>query len=374
MSPNEFIKRLISKRPLSFMCCNDETIGRDGVYIRDAERLWPLVGTENEESPLILEEYLSYEEIAISAFLGVSSPTYFINSGGRSNSGKVGKKGEFEERGIYIALVGARFEKPDQMESRFILLDKDSCTPERGYGFHPEPQTQDQALLQMWAQFYGIKNQDGVYGFPVVTNERTEMDRERYKTRMGITFETFLLEANSRGEDSAKRVHVFLVGLGLGVWQFTPDQKLAYLESLIHIVSKISIPMVEIIEVSFVLDSYNGESEFLVPSLAGQVEHPQPVETEKSDPSEGNISRTRDIKLHLTRNDPAFKRDGDRLLVASYAWDGNAFPGNEIWRGSLSASGDPAAICCSTVGELQNAYINPFCGNIKILGSREKKG
>ena len=40
-------------------------------------------------------------------------------------------------------------------------------------------------------------------------------------------------------------------------------------------------------------------------------------------------------------------------MVAQYAWDGNAFPGNEYWLGMLTASGDPAAACCSNVPELQ---------------------
>ena len=34
------------------------------------------------------------------------------------------------------------------------------------------------------------------------------------------------------------------------------------------------------------------------------------------------------------------------------------FTGNEYWQGLLSASGDPAAACCTQIPQLQNAYIN----------------
>jgi hypothetical protein len=75
------------------------------------------------------------------------------------------------------------------------------------------------------------------------------------------------------------------------------------------------------------------------------------------------------IRVVFSRRDPAQKLEGDELLVLSYAWDGNAFPGNEYWSGSLSGSGDPAAACMSTVAELHNPLVNPeFTQRIKIAG------
>ena len=55
------------------------------------------IGTEKEEAPLVMEDYMTYDEMKISALLATCSPTAVINAGERRNRGIVGEKGTFNE-------------------------------------------------------------------------------------------------------------------------------------------------------------------------------------------------------------------------------------------------------------------------------------
>jgi hypothetical protein len=61
----------------------DSHLLRNGSAISSSQ--FPLIGTEYCE--LDLEEYISYDEMQLSALLGVSTPTFFINRGTRNNAG-----------------------------------------------------------------------------------------------------------------------------------------------------------------------------------------------------------------------------------------------------------------------------------------------
>ena len=83
------IDRLLCKRPLVFYCANDDFMLRDGARGQGG---FDSIGTATEGTAsahpdLVLANYMSYDEIALAALVGVSTPTHFINAGGRFNQG-----------------------------------------------------------------------------------------------------------------------------------------------------------------------------------------------------------------------------------------------------------------------------------------------
>jgi hypothetical protein len=316
------VARLIEKRPLVFMTGSDLTVLRDGRKIGGRRDEWDRVGTEHESQNnyLSLEEYLSYDEIMLGSLIGVSSPSYFINDGSRMNRAKPGKPGTFEPRGIIIGLVGSRFEREDRMDSSLIL--KDVPHPRQ----HPE-------LREIFQAFFNQTKREDV-----------DFDEDMYRARLRVTFDILLLEAGDRAKAVGKKAYVYIVGLGLGVWQHRESQPDQYLQAFEEALRQL------------------GRDE-------GRLDHIGTLEfawinniSSKQRESIQDEAAKYGIDIIFSKRNPAAKLEGDKqeqLLVISYAWDGNSFPGNEYWLGSLVASGDPAAACMSTIAELHNPVLNP---------------
>ena len=330
MTVANYVSRLLQCRPLVFFTGADSFLlknGRSGC------------GWSSSSSVLPLEEYLTYEEMQISALLGVSVPTHFINSGKRSNMGNPDRSGAFQATGVYVGLVGARFEVPNKMESQHLLVTENFSTPERGYGNFPHSKS---PLFDIWSQFYKIPY------FPefseVVNNpkylkisSKEYLNIEAYKRRIQVVAEPFILEANQRGMESNKQVYTHIVGLGLGVWMVSGAQSQYMIEVYANIMDNFDLPNVSVIDFSW-------------------------FDANSADVFARNFKKLRNehIQVKFSKRDPADKlQDPNQLLVAMYAWDGNSYPGNEYWKGMLAASGDPAAACCSTIPYLQNPDINP---------------
>ncbi|KAI1100476.1 hypothetical protein F4804DRAFT_319030 [Jackrogersella minutella] len=318
------IARLIEMRPLAFLTSQDSTLLRNGERVSRGTAFWDNMGAEGSDYTT-LENYLTYDEIMLGSLLGVSSPSYFINDGNRYNRGEPQEPGTFESRGIIIGLVGPRFERLEHMDSNLIL---NGVAKKRMH----------RRLRELYLDFFDL----------------TELTKERFDTivymaRMRITFEILLLEANDRAKATGQKAYVYVVGLGLGVWKCDRRQPDLYVTAFHDTIYQLRDKLGHIGTIEL---AYINTSQEIKGALT-------------------TIARNQGITVKFSKRNPAAKLGGeeaDQLLVLSYAWDGNAFPGNEYWEGSLAGSGDPAAACMSTIAELHNPLVNPnFLKRVHVL-------
>ncbi len=342
MSRSAFIDRLLTKRPLTFYMPWDEYLLRDTGIHRSGG--FEAIGSQDQQAPLILNEYLSYDEMAVSALLGISAPTYFINDGNRDNAAAIGTPGTYEEQGVYVALVGARLERENAVEYKHMVITQAQNTQANGYGLTNNASS----LLGMWEAFYDLKfptYEEAAQEYSKNPNGRYRkigagyLDTYVHKKRARLYIDPFLLDAQARGKAANKKVYLRVTGIGLGNWAIdkTIQNQLiidTYKEVLQELSSKEKkLPNISDIEFQW----FDYVSDYSI---------------EKSIPG---------ITINFTKNSPAAKlpvEHANQLLIACFAWDGNSFVGNEYWANGLSASGDPAAACSALLPELMNPFIN----------------
>lgn len=343
------VARLIEKRPLVFMGGHDFTMMRDYTQLDDTGE-WDHVGetvssdehAKERNKTLFLKDYLSYDEIMLGSLFGVSGPSYFINDGDRYNKAHPGKPGTYEERGVIVGLVGARFERASQMDSIF-------CIPrERGRRTGMDPKLE--GIFRDW--FCEVSGGD-----VLIDSAEKTFHAAIYKARIRISADVLLLEASERARVANKKAYVHIVGLGLGVWGiYGVPQAQYYVETFAAALKELDESArrhIGVLDFAYI----KPESQTAVDQITA-------------------LGMDHDIEVRFSKRNPAARLrgpDADHLLVISYAWDGNSFPGNEYWVHMLSASGDPAAACMSTISELHNPMTNPgFLGRIKVLGGEVK--
>ncbi|GBG33611.1 Hypothetical Protein FCC1311_098342 [Hondaea fermentalgiana] len=353
MDLDTFLRRLVSKRPLVFMNAQDLFVLRDGSKGSYGANLFDAIGTDHEDPQIRLRDYISYDEMALSALLAISSPTTFINNGSRDNCGIPSNAGSFQRRGVYLAQTGARFERPGRMEAKHMLLRKSDTTTTNGYGADDA----DFSPFARWAKLYGMPHLptfEEAAAVIAAAATRTSagagdtrdfvqlgdsaiLDCRAYIARMEIVAETFLLEANDRAANEGKRASCFVVGLGLGVWSVHSCQQTLVIKAYARVLQRMPLP--NIAELRF---SYFRTSEWPLQEHEAHAE-------------------SRHIAVRFVRGNPADRlEDPSLLLVAQYAADSNSFAGNEYWLGGahLSGSGDPAAAACSTIAEIANPELH----------------
>ncbi|XP_039153020.1 uncharacterized protein LOC6739883 [Drosophila simulans] len=357
-----FVHRLLAKRCASFFAQNDKYLllnGQSGVSGFEA------VGTREEKAPLVLANVLSYDDIKLSALLSVSSRTEFLNEGERNNCGRVdGHTKTLQRRGVIVGMIGARLSRRNLMEFQDIVIARQQNTRERGYGMAlGEPATtREEDYRRLWREFYATP--DLIHGQAVIDNQRFGPSKNKMdvfdnlvmKRRYAISFDLLLLETQERAKRMKKLAYLHVVGFGLGVWKAAEQQERIFMETFEQRMRTLGnrLNNVGLVHFSwFSITDCGGLSNGSLIEIPG---HPK-----------GGI------RVLISKRNPARKltdpEHAKMLLVVSYAWDGNALPGNEFWMKMLKSTGDSSTACSTLVAELHNPYINvKFCngGNLHI--------
>jgi len=170
-----------------------------------------------------------------------------------------------------------------------------------------------------------------------------------YNQRNRLVFEILMAEANYRAKKAKKKAYIHVVGLGLGVWRIYKNQVELFTSEFLKSVIRMRPEHVSHVDFSWVIN--HGEQKIDVDGVILR---------------DGDLIPETNIRMHISKRNPWDKlppEHEDKLVVASWAWDGMSFVGNEYWAGSLMSSSDPAAACCTQIPELLNPFVNPvFCG------------
>ncbi|XP_063239189.1 uncharacterized protein LOC134540404 [Bacillus rossius redtenbacheri] len=362
----DLAQRFLDKRAVSFFGKQDNYLLLNG---KTGKGGWETVGKNfnKEKAPLVLVNCLSYEEMKLSAFLSVSSHSVFVNDGNRNNRGEVAPPGDIQRQGVVIGLIGTRLSRPDFMEWQEVMVTKSQNVAGNGYGPSSAPglaslsQQIAYSWRQIWSQFYGVSPHLPLYedvekkvGEKVKPEETRYVqlpkdvgifDNQIFKKRVSASIETLLLEAETRAVEKNTTAYVYVVGIGLGLWKVSKHQERVFLAAFAECVRRLQDRLTHVSDLHF---GWFGESNCGGVSNGGKFESGIRVAFSKSPPHK---------KLPGA--------DDGKLLVVSYAWDSNAFPGNEFWLGKLASSGDSAAACSTQITELHNPVINSnrVCGS-----------
>ena len=255
-----------------------------------------------------------------------------LNDGNRYNRGIIEKDvNRIEREGVVVGVMGARFEKPLVMEYQDIVIDSKQNIKELGYrkennlSLDLADNNNLKRLIEyrrLWQTFYDTE--DVLYEQLKIDNERfyqlnndLVFDTVMMKKRYAVTFDTLLMESQKKAELANKQAYLHVVGIGLGVWKIAEPQTKIFLECFSQ---RLNFLLPKLNNIGAIHFSWFHMDEWHDLKNNGFIQSP-------SHPRGG-------IHTFLANRNPAdkLKREFENmLLIISYAWDGNALPGNEFW-------------------------------------------
>jgi Domain of unknown function (DUF4804) len=361
-TPPDLIKRLLFKRPLSFLS-RDSYIARadaNGNNKRGRGKYYDLAKTlDPTDSPICLRDYISYDEILLAALICMSTPTYYVSDGSLRKF-EIASNKPFLSEGILCGLVGARNTKAGFMEHRFIhpwqndthdqgVTLSDNFWIENVYS-DAFPQKKIPSLEEIYSNHDIYKN---IY--------KDEINVVYFEKRLSLSIVPYLREACARGHESMKHIFCSIPGIGAGVWAGQTSAK-TIIELIVQVVLKFldesfSMPEFKYLKAIAIPKSDATILKTFIPKgkILKITQTSSNIFTiEFREPEDHKITIYNESRYVAQVLPQEFS---DCLSIAAYAWDGNSYPGNEYWKKSL-ASFDPQAIYCSLLGQLQNPEVN----------------
>ncbi|CAL4160508.1 unnamed protein product, partial [Meganyctiphanes norvegica] len=311
----DLVERILRKRPITFYGPNDKYCLHNN---KTGQGGFEKIGTDYEDQHLRICNYMSYDEMKISALFTVSSKSFFVNDGNRQNKGIPGEKGSFQESGVIAGMVGARLKKVEYMEWQDCIVTPKQNTPENGYGI---PQGKPK-LQHIWNTFYGemptwneIETGDSKY---LQVKNDTFLNTGTYKKRIRLAALTLIAEASVRAEAEQLKAYIHVVGLGLGVWCASKEQDKYFVEAWGEVLQNVNTSSIAYVDFSLIkADNCLGVKD-------------------------GEKFKDKETIIRFSKRALHAPVPEGTLLVDSYACDSNALPGNGYWLNMLSSNGDGA--------------------------------
>lgn len=360
MTAAGLVKRLLTKRPIVFLNSTDENILRENpLSLRSGKDKWNNVARNLEYVQAgwpYLQEYISYDEMTLSALVNMSTPTYFVSDGSLRNA--------FEEprspyilQGILCGLIGARLEKNGFMEHRFVFpRDKNNLTFDDVHladGFWINNVYSKAFPEGKIPTLDNIKNNPDLYRDIYVNG----INVVYLKKRLSLSVIPFIEEAANRGFEKTQKIIASVPSIGAGVWRGIVDTK--------TILNLIVTTVLEYLDNNFDIEKLSYLEAMFLPvvdnDLYSKYSPQKQIKSVRANAT--SIEVKFDGKVLMIFNQRRFvaqtlpEQFRSSLVVAGYAWDGNSYPGNEYWIGSFG-SFDPQAILCSLLGQFQNPEVN----------------
>lgn len=341
MTINDFINRLVQKRPLFFDYKTGKTMLRNGVFGNMMEE-WIKVGSKEEQMPLVLNDYLSFEEMELASLISIASPAFLINNnlGGKDDSTSC-------TEAIIIDVTTARLDHPYLMDGKYVL---------RALGDAEMNELRKSPLLMEFAEIFNEIDE-----FPTDVSLKKDLDDPRYR-KFYTKIELDCLERYVQTDCIRKRMNHTL----LQAFRYANDVSIERGRGLVvRIVGNVQ----DIIPIQDEIISFLGVS--LPDNYIGNVEMMQfynfecPKKFSKEEYAKSFKKFVNDAGVEFMEgsvSDPLPPGKEECILVIINAADTNSFPGNVYWLGSdhFSQSMNAVITSTSTIQELHNPLINHY--------------